>query len=104
MVDPRPSAETWVAEKHHILTDKHREFTPAFMQLLHGTDITLQDKSNLVDLPDHKGRHPNSYHMYVQLRLLEATEGLTGLSRSGALQLELNSLANELLTKQLSLK
>jgi RHS repeat-associated protein len=105
-VEPEPSAVAWYTEKHHIMTITHkREFTNAFLQLLKGTNITLNDRSNLVDLPTHRGRHPPEYHMLVLTRLMWSIDFYSGtLTKSEAIRLELDILSRELLENPLPLK
>lgn len=65
------------APEHHIATDKNRKaadrWTLLFEKIFERCGLSLQDKSNLVELVGHKGPHPPPYHMAIAIELLLAT-------------------------------
>jgi hypothetical protein len=70
-------------QKHHIATDKNWKsearggpWSPVFFVIFSRGGITLQHPKNIVEVPGHKGPHPQRYHEIVFDRLTKATEGL----------------------------
>lgn len=84
---------------HHIATDKAIKsgFTEAFKRIFSRGGMSLQNAANKVALVGHAGRHSPVYHRYVLQRLEAATQGLSGVDYTRALQLELDVLRSELI-------
>lgn len=49
---------------HHFLTNKNKQFTPQFEEIVKKYDLNLDGAWNK-ELMEHLGRHPNKYHMYM---------------------------------------
>ncbi|MGN0755056.1 MAG: RHS repeat-associated core domain-containing protein, partial [Aristaeellaceae bacterium] len=58
-------------EKHHLLSNKNRKYTPQYEDVVNRYEMSLDDERNIVELPDHKGRHTNAYHDYMLDMLTE---------------------------------
>jgi RHS repeat-associated protein len=63
-----------LAPEHHIATDKNTKqgdrWTTILEQLFEVCGVSMQEMSNKVRLPGHKGPHPSEYHAAVLIRLL----------------------------------
>jgi hypothetical protein len=57
--------------------------------------MTLEDAANKVEVPGHKGPHPEAYHQEVFDRLRDATKGLSGDAYSMAFRKELGTIRAE---------
>ena len=69
---------------HHICTNKNcistasgGPWTPQFKEFFDGSGLDINKSlDNLVNIPGHKGPHPQAYHDYVFKNLRDATQGL----------------------------
>ncbi|MCP3137108.1 AHH domain-containing protein [Pyxidicoccus xibeiensis] len=68
------------SQSHHLATDKNSisaarggPWTPRFEKLFKKAGMELEDPENIVDVPGHKGPHPQEYHALVFKRLNDAT-------------------------------
>lgn len=52
-------------EKHHLLTNKNRNYSPLYEEVVNRYEMDLNDPVNIIEVPGHKGRHPNSYHNFM---------------------------------------
>jgi hypothetical protein len=55
-------------ELHHICANKHKtKWTEIFRTMFERFNVPrgLNNPANLIELPDHKGRHRNSYHQMI---------------------------------------
>lgn len=70
---------------HHICTNKNcistasgGPWTPQFKEIFDGAGLDINKSlDNLVNVPGHKGPHPQVYHEYVYKQLDDATSGLS---------------------------
>ena len=60
--------------------------------------MTLEDAANKVEVPGHKGPHPEAYHTAVFRRLQDATEGLSGEAYTRAFRSQLEAIRTEAAT------
>ncbi|WP_164011272.1 AHH domain-containing protein [Pyxidicoccus trucidator] len=94
-------------QAHHLATDKNSvstarggPWTPEFRRIFRRAGMELRDPENIVDVPGHKGPHPQEYHEAVFQRLNEATEGCRKVDACRkALTNELRKLAKEATTR-----
>jgi hypothetical protein len=90
-------------EGHHIATNKNFVRGPQWSNkfkndIFDPAGMDLDDPANIVDLPDHEGPHPQSYHQWVYNRLSNAIKGIDGQSKIyNALKSELQNIGGELL-------
>lgn len=84
---------------HHIYTNKNfisgQKWSKKFAPLFKKAGYDLDDAINKINVPGHKGPHPDEYHQAVYDRLLEATKGLQGDAYKNAFEATLNSLRQE---------
>jgi filamentous hemagglutinin len=70
---------------HHICTNKNGistasggPWTPEYTKIFDGAGLDINKSlDNLVNVPGHKGPHPQAYHEYVYKQLDDATTGLS---------------------------
>ena len=95
------------SEAHHLATDKNRvstarggPWTPRFKDIFRKAGMELKDPENIVDVPGHKGPHPQEYHKAVYERLRDATRTCrTVVACRQSLTGALKELAEEVTTK-----
>ncbi|WP_163994551.1 AHH domain-containing protein [Pyxidicoccus caerfyrddinensis] len=95
------------SRRHHLATDKNEistarggPWTPEFRRLFRKAGMELRDPENIVDVPGHKGPHPQRYHEEVFERLNDATATCrTVVACREMLTAELKQLAKEVATK-----
>ncbi|MFY2559009.1 AHH domain-containing protein [Corallococcus terminator] len=100
-------AERGMSQKHHLATDKNSvsparggPWTPRFKKLFKKSGMELKDTENIVDVPGHKGPHPEEYHQLVFKRLNDATSTCRTVETCRrALTLALKELAKEAVTR-----
>lgn len=66
--------ETWKKEKHHYLTNKGKKeqgWKKKFQKILAPYDLSVDDDWNVESIR-HKGKHPTSYHVFVECQLKRA--------------------------------
>ena len=56
-------------ERHHIISDKHSIKTSEYQAIADRYNYSLNDKTNIVELPGHRGRHSNAYHDFVAVAI-----------------------------------
>jgi hypothetical protein len=90
---------------HHVMTNKNDTstnrggpWTPRFEAMAKRAGMTLEDAANKVEVPGHKGPHPEAYHNEVFRRLSTATYGLTGDPYTRAFRSELEAIRAEAAT------
>jgi A nuclease family of the HNH/ENDO VII superfamily with conserved AHH len=91
-------------EVHHIATVENEvstarggPWTQRFKQLFDKAGMSMEDPANKVQLPGHKGPHPQAYHEEVYRRLERATASCQNTQQCRvALVDQLRSLAREL--------
>ncbi len=91
---------------HHLATDKNEisaarggPWTPLFRRIFRKAGMELRDPENIVDVPGHKGPHPQEYHEAVFERLRYATQRCRTVNACReALTAELTVLAREVTT------
>ena len=89
---------------HHIATVENEKstlrggpWTQRFKQIFDKAGMSLEDPANKVQLPGHKGPHPEAYHKEVYRRLRDATSTCQSLlDCRNALVTELRQMAQEL--------
>jgi hypothetical protein len=94
-------------QAHHLATDKNSvstarggPWTPEFRRIFRRAGMELRDPENIVDVPGHKGPHPQEYHEAVFRRLRGATANCRSVSACReALTAELHKLAKEAVTR-----
>ncbi|WIG92920.1 AHH domain-containing protein [Myxococcus sp. SDU36] len=99
------------SQKHHLATDKNSvstarggPWTPEFRRIFRKAGMELKDPENIVDVPGHKGPHPQDYHEAVYERLWDATRTCrTVVACRKTLTAALKELAEEVATKGTSL-
>ncbi|ABF91472.1 putative lipoprotein [Myxococcus xanthus DK 1622] len=95
------------SQEHHLATDKNSvstarggPWTPEFRRLFRKAGMELKDPENVVDVPGHKGPHPQEYHEAVYERLRDATRTCrTVVACRKSLSAALKELAEEVTTK-----
>ena len=95
------------SEEHHLATDKNSvstarggPWTPEFRRIFRKAGMKLKDPENIVDVPGHKGPHPQEYHEAVYERLRDATRTCrTVVACRKSLTAALKELAEEVTTK-----
>ena len=50
---------------HHVISPKNSTYTPKFKKITDRFGLDLNDGWNIIDLPDHIGRHTNKYHEFI---------------------------------------
>ncbi|HEY6124690.1 MAG TPA: AHH domain-containing protein, partial [Steroidobacteraceae bacterium] len=70
-------------------------WSPRFSDMAKKAGMTLDDLANKVDVPGHRGPHPQSYHQAVFDRLTGATRGLSGDAYSSAFRAELAAIGRD---------
>ncbi len=65
-------------EDHHILSNKNSKYTPQFEKIVSEYGLDLDDDWNIIELPNHHGRHTSAYHEYV----LEQTKNIASNSKT----------------------
>ncbi len=90
---------------HHIATDKNSvsparggPWTPRFKKIFDKAGMDLQDALNKINVPGHRGPHPEKYHQAVFDRLTSATNGLNGPAYRNALETELRAIGKDAAT------
>ena len=66
-----------MAENHHILTDKHKKYTPKFEEILDENgfgDKNLNSPWNIRSIPGHRGRHPHKMWEWMLRKLKPIAE------------------------------
>lgn len=65
-------------ETHHIASDKSIKsgYTKKYKEIFDNANMSLSDPDNLIDLPNHHGRHTNAYKDAVLDKITEATKGI----------------------------
>lgn len=53
------------AQKHHIMTNKNKKFTPQFQEIANKYDFDLNGSANIRSISNHMGRHTSCYHEFV---------------------------------------
>ncbi|MBN9686001.1 MULTISPECIES: AHH domain-containing protein [unclassified Corallococcus] len=94
------------SQKHHLATlrnnvSTHRggPWTPRFQRIFKKAGMELKDAENVVEVPGHRGPHPEEYHRTVYKRLYEATEDCrTVTTCRTAIEEALRRLAREVAT------
>ncbi len=92
---------------HHLATDKNSvstarggPWTPRFRNIFKKAGMELRDPENIVEVPGHKGPHPQAYHEEVYERLQYATRRCrTVAACRESLAAVLRDLAGEVTTK-----
>ena len=95
------------SEEHHLATDKNRvstargrPWTPRFRRIFKKAGMELKDTENIVDVPGHKGPHPQKYHELVFRRLDSTTARCRSVDECRKLLTKaLQQLAKEAVTK-----
>jgi len=95
------------SQEHHLATDKNSvsaarggPWTPEFRRIFKKAGMELKDPENVVDVPGHKGPHPQEYHEAVYERLWDATRTCrTVVACRKSLTAALKELAEEVTTK-----
>jgi hypothetical protein len=95
------------SQEHHLATDKNSvstarggPWTPEFRRIFRKAGMELKDPENVVDVPGHKGPHPQEYHEAVYERLWDATRTCrTVVACRKSLTAALKELAEEVTTK-----
>ena len=52
-------------QKHHMLTNKSKKYTPKFKQITDKYGLDLNESWNIKKVSNHMGRHTNSYHEFM---------------------------------------
>ena len=86
-----------MTDKNNISTRAGGPYTPKFEALANKRGITLQDAMNKLELPGHKGPHPE-YNKAVYEHLQGATDGLSGPAYNQAFDKVLAWLREQTLT------
>ncbi|NNC05703.1 AHH domain-containing protein [Corallococcus exiguus] len=95
------------SQKHHLATlrnnvSTHRggPWTPRFQRIFKKAGMELKDPENIVEVPGHRGPHPQRYHQRVYDRLEEATRACRSVAQCReVLVAELRNLAQEATTQ-----
>jgi hypothetical protein len=95
------------SEEHHLATDKNSvsaarggPWTPRFKRIFKKAGMELKDPENVVDVPGHRGPHPQKYHEMVFRRLDSATARCGSVDECRKLLTKaLQQLAKEAVTK-----
>jgi hypothetical protein len=75
-------------------------WTPEFRRIFKRAGMELRDPENIVDVPGHKGPHPQEYHELVFRRLRAATARCRTMNACRQdLTTELRKLAQEAVTR-----
>ncbi|NPD27481.1 AHH domain-containing protein [Corallococcus exiguus] len=68
------------SQKHHLATLRNKvstqrggPWTPRFQRIFKKAGMELKDPENVVEVPGHRGPHPQRYHQLVMVRLNSAT-------------------------------
>ena len=64
-------------EWHHILTNKSKQYTSAFNEIVEKYGLDLDGEWNKVQIP-HRGRHINEYHDWVLQEILKIDNAIGG--------------------------
>ena len=74
------SRDMKVGQKHHLATVRNEKsaarggpWTPLVRRLFKKAGMELTDPENVVEVPGHRGPHPQEYHERIYRRLFEAT-------------------------------
>jgi hypothetical protein len=95
------------SQKHHLATLRNNvstlrggPWTPRFQRIFRKAGMELKYPENIVEVPGHRGPHPERYHQRVYDRLDEAIRGCRSVEqcRQGLVS-ELRKLAEEAATK-----
>ncbi|MFP2926433.1 AHH domain-containing protein [Pyxidicoccus sp. 3LG] len=94
-------------QSHHLATDKNSvstarggPWTPRFRVIFRKAGMELKDPENIVEVPGHKGPHPQEYHEAVYERLRDATNTCrTVVACRKSLTAALEDLATQVTTK-----
>ncbi|AFE05158.1 putative lipoprotein [Corallococcus coralloides DSM 2259] len=94
------------SQKHHLATIRNNvstqrggPWTPRFQRIFKKAGMELKDPENVVEVPGHRGPHPQRYHQRVYDRLEQATRGCRSVEQCReALVAELRKLAQEATT------
>ena len=57
-------------EKHHLISNK-RKLPIECQEIIDRYEYSLNDKSNIVSLKGHRGRHTNAYHDFIAIAVEE---------------------------------
>lgn len=95
------------SQSHHLATDKNSvsaarggPWTPRFAKIFKKAGMELKDPENIIDVPGHKGPHPQEYHELVFKRLNDATSSCRTVNACRKALIDaLQELAEEALTK-----
>lgn len=61
-------------QTHHFATNKHKDFTPAFEEIVQKYGLDLDGDWNK-EVMKHLGRHPHEYHRFV-LETMQTIDGI----------------------------
>jgi hypothetical protein len=84
--------------KNFVSTARGGPWSPKFKSIFDKAGLDLDDALNKINVPGHKGPHPEAYHQLVYDRLIAATKGLRGANYKAALEAELAALKVEATT------
>ncbi|RYZ46240.1 MAG: hypothetical protein EOO72_02455 [Myxococcaceae bacterium] len=95
------------SQKHHLATLRNSTsslrggpWTPRFQRLFRKAGMELKDPENIVEVPGHRGPHPQRYHQRVYDRLEEATRGCRSVNQCREMLVaELRKLGQEASTQ-----
>ena len=59
--------DTSIVQRHHLISNKHSSKTDEYKEIIKEYGYSLNDESNLVYLPGHRGRHTNAYHDFIYI-------------------------------------
>ena len=65
------SGNTLVTQKHHMLSNKNKTYTPQYKEIADRYNMSLSSKENIVEVPGHRGRHTNGYHNFMLYSIRE---------------------------------
>ncbi|RKH34669.1 hypothetical protein D7Y13_21760 [Corallococcus praedator] len=95
------------SQKHHLATIRNSTsasrggpWTPRFQRIFRKAGMELKDPENIVEVPGHRGPHPQRYHQRVYDRLEEATRGCRNVNQCREMLVaELRKLGQEASTQ-----
>ena len=63
--------DTSIVQSHHLISNKHNTKINEYQKIISKYEYSLNDKSNLVNLRGHRGRHTNAYHDFIDTAITE---------------------------------
>ena len=52
-------------QKHHVMTNKNKKFTPEFKKIADKYGLNLNKADNIISVKNHRGHHTSKYHEFI---------------------------------------